>query len=283
MRKTVVTLLGHTHVEMALECLGSLRRYSADQVQFRVHDDGSLTSGDLDRLAAALGEIEAIPRREADGQVEERLGTRPALREARRRNPLILKLLDVPLLAGGDELAFCDSDVLFLRPFRDLFRFPEPETGAVFMADRQNAYSLRSWHLLRHRLSLPRQVNTGVLLFRTGGLDLDLLEWYLARPEMSFAPVWVEQTAWALLAGRAPCRLYDPGQIAFPGKGSPADPVALHFVSPLRQLLEPALRQARDRQGEPPVAIGTREAGRCGPLDLAFTEAGRRLRRLMGR
>lgn len=272
MRKTVATLLGHVHVEMALACLGSLLRYSADPLRLRVHDDGSLTPEDLDRLAEGLEEPEVVPRREADGRVEEALADFPVLRSFRRENPLALKLFDAALFAG-DDLAFCDSDVLFLRPFSGLFA-AEP----VFMADQQNAYSVRSWHLALHRrLALPRRVNSGVFQIRTSLFDPDLLEWYLGHPEFRFAPVWVEQTAWALLAGRAGCRLYDPGQIAFPG--SAADPLALHFVSPLRSLLAPALREARDRQGEPAVAIATREAGRCGVLGLALTEARRKLRR----
>ena len=270
MRKTISTLLGHVHVEMALACLGSLLRYSADPLRLRVHDDGSLTPEDLERLAAGLEEPEVISRREADERVDATLGA--TCRAFRGENPLALKLFDAAVFAG-DSLAFCDSDVLFLRPFSGLFA-----AAPVFMADRQNAYSVRSWHMALHRrLALPRRVNTGVFQVRADLYDPDLLEWYFSHPEFRFAPVWVEQTAWALLAGRGGCRLYDPGQIAFPEAA--ADPVALHFVSPLRGLLAPALEQARDRRGEPAVAIATREAGRCGVLGLALTEARRKLRR----
>lgn len=280
MRKTVATLLGHTHVEMALSCLGSLLRYSADPLRLCIHDDGSLTAADLARLGEGLEGPEVILRREVDERVEASLGDRPALLAFRRRNPLALKLTDAVLLAGGGELAFCDSDVLFLRPFTGLFRFPGPETGAVFMADRQNAYSVRSWHLLRHRrLALPRRVNTGLLLFRTCLFDPDLLEWYFSRPEFGFAPVWAEQTAWALLGQRAGCRLWDPGRIGFPGPGSPADPVALHFVSPLRHLLWLLLEREPTRTGGPPVPVGTVPARRCHTWDMAWTEVRRRLTR----
>jgi hypothetical protein len=288
MRKTleagtpVATLLGHAHVEMALACLGSLLRYSADPLRLRVHDDGTLTAGDRERLRAGLGDPEIVPRAEADDRVEGLLAGRPALRAFRQRNPLALKLIDAPLLAGED-LAYCDSDVLFLRPFAGLFRFPAPETGAVFMADRQNAYSVRSWHLLKHRrLALPCRVNTGVLHFRTRSFDPDLLEWYLARPEFGFAPVWAEQTAWALLGQRAGCRLWDSRQIRLPepGQEEPGEAVAIHFVSPLRSLLPRVLERTPDRTGEPPVPLETVPARRCHTSDLAWTEAGRWMRRL---
>ncbi len=289
MRKTiaVATLLGHAHVEMALACLGSLLRHSAEPLRLRIHEDGSLLAADRERLTAGLGNPEFVTRAEADDRVAAALTGRPALRAFRRGNPLALKLIDIPLLAGnsGDDLAYCDSDVLFLRPFSGLFADPGPETGAVFMSDRQNAYSVRSWHLLTEpRLALPARVNSGVLRFRTRLFDPDLLEWYLARPEYGFAPVWSEQTAWALLAGRAGCRLWDPRLLRFPDPARMPDEevVALHFVSPLRALfprhLELYLKQARDRTGEAPAHVGTIPARRCRPWDLAWTEARRRLR-----
>jgi hypothetical protein len=83
-----------------------------------------------------------VVRSEADQRVADLLTRRPALRAFRQANPLALELIDIPLLAGGD-LAYCDSDVLFLRPFTGLFRFPGADVGAVFMSDRQNAYSVR--------------------------------------------------------------------------------------------------------------------------------------------
>jgi hypothetical protein len=267
LRRTVATLLGHAHVGMALDCLGSLLRCSADPLRLRVHEDGSLDQEDRDRLAAGLGEIEFVPRAEADERVADRLAGRPALRELRRRNPLGLKLLDIPMLAEEDDLAYCDADILFLRPFSGLFRFPDAKTGAIFMSDRQNAYSVRSWHLLAHRrLALPCRVNSGLLFFRTRHFDLDLLEWYFARPEFGFAPV---------------CRLWDPQLVRLPepGETDPGEAVALHFVSPLRSLLPGFLERARGRTQEPPVAAGTVPARRCHSWDLARTEAQRRLAR----
>jgi hypothetical protein len=287
MHKTVevATLLGHSHVEMALACLGSLLRYSAEPLRLRVHEDGSLLAADRERLAAGLGNLEFVSRTEADDRVAPTLANRPALAAFRRGNPLALKLIDIPLLAtdaGDDDLAYCDSDVLFLRPFSALFADPGAETGAVFMSDRQNAYSLRSWHLVAApRLALPCRVNSGVLRFRARLFDPDLLEGYLARPEYAFAPVWREQTAWALLAGRAGCRLWDPRLLRFPdAAGMPGEEVvALHFVSPLRALFPRHLTQARDRIGETPARVGTVATRRCRPWDLAWTEARRRLSR----
>jgi hypothetical protein len=274
----VSSLLGHRQLETALVCLGSLVRCSAEPLALRLHDDGTLTGPDRGRLEAGLGRVHLISREEADDRVAGLLARRPALRAYRRHQPLALKLIDA-VLFGGEELAYCDSDVLFLRPFSGLFQLPG-RTGAVFMSDRQNAYSARSWHLLAHRrLRLPQRVNSGVVVYRTDAYDPDFLEWYLSRPEFLFAPVWVEQTAWALLGWQAGCRLLDPLQVAFPEEGKPAGGgvVALHFVSPLRSLLP--RHAAAPAGGEPPIALRTVPARRCRTLDLAATEARRWLKR----
>ena len=291
----VASLLGHAQVELAILGLGSLLRGSAEPLALRLHDDGSLTAGDRDRLAAALDDPQVVLRSEADERAAGVLARRPALAAFRRRNPLALKLVDAVLYAG-ETLAYCDTDVLFVRPFSGLF--PAGGSPALFMADRQNAYSVRSWHLLQDRLTerrmrLPGRVNSGILRFPASAWDPDLLEWYLARPEFGFAPVWMEQTAWALLAGAAGCRLLDPAQIAIPepgevpgvpGEGAPGDRIALHFVSPVRSILPLWAAQAVVRgDPRPPVAVRHVPAGRCGFLALAATEARRVLGRLTDR
>jgi hypothetical protein len=289
--RPVSTLLGHAHVEMALLCLGSLLRESAEPLRLQIHDDGSLDREDLERLAAGLGEPAVVSRREADERLEDLLSFHPAARAFRRENPLGLKLLDTVFLAPAGELAYCDSDVLFLRPFSGLFALPEG-AGSLFMHDSQNAYSVRSWHLLRERrLRLAARVNSGVLAFRTRLFDLDLLEWFLGHPEYRFAPVWVEQTAWALLGQAAGCRLLDPAAVAFPVPGrAPAEgTVALHFVSPRRALFAPLASALGERPprlpaapaaSAAPVEIRSFAAARLTPLGLAATEARRRLGRL---
>lgn len=285
--RTVTTLLCHAHVDMALLCLGSLLAYAAEPLRLRIHDDGTLTGEDQERLAAGLAVGLAGPdfmsRAEADDLLADLLATRPATREMRRRNPLGLKLVDAVLLAPGERLLFCDSDVLFFRPFSGLWG----DAGEiVFLRDSQNAYSVRSWDLLREpRLRLAGHVNTGIVGFPRSAYDPDLIEWFLARPEHNRTPVWLEQTAWALLGGRTGCRFVDPARVRLPGERAAAleeETVALHFVSPRRGLLPGYSGLARDRHGEPPVFLETVPAPLCPWWDLAVTEAGRRLGRLRG-
>jgi hypothetical protein len=279
---TVTSVLGRAHLEMALLCLGSLRRYAPWAVRFVLHDDGSLGEEDVARLEAGLAPVRVVGRREADERMAPLLADRPACRGLRATNPLGLKLLDAALLGDGD-LRFSDTDVLFLRPFTGLLERPAGVRG-VFMEDRVSAYSLRSWDLLRApRLRLPRRVNTGLLAFDRAAYDLDRVEWFLSRPGHHRTPVWVEQTTWALLLGDAPARAWDPRLVRFPSETpeTDRDAVALHFISPLRDRLE-ARRDAPDRSGEPPVAVGTVPSRPESLPSLAWVEGRRRLRRLLG-
>ena len=285
----VASTLGHRQVEMAILCLGSLLRHSADALTLRLHDDGTLTGEDRERLAAGLRLPEIVSRPEADERAAEFLARYPALREFRRRNVMALKLIDTVMYAG-EELAYCDSDILFLRPFTGLYgQLRGTGAGALFMKDWQNAFSLRSWHLLRYpELRLPLRTNAGLMAFRTAGFDLDLLEWYVARPEFQFSPVWMEQTAWALLAMRVGCRVLDPGQAAIPRPGeTPRGErrVALHFTSTVRSLLPLWAPLARGAEPEtrPPVVIRSFPARRCRAFHLAATESRRVLKRALWR
>jgi hypothetical protein len=284
--RVVSTLLGHAHVEMALLCLGSLLDYSAEPLSLRIHDDGTLTAADLARLAAGLRDPEVVMRPEADERLAELLAAHPAARACRTGNPLALKLLDVVLLSDDAELAFCDSDVLFLRPFSGLFDLP-PGCGTVLMSDPMQSYSVRSWHLLLEpRLRMPAHVCTGIIAYRRSCFDLDLVEWFLSRARYQFAPCWVEQTCWALLAQAAGCQLLDPEAVSIfvPGSQPSEGQVALHFVSPIRGLLEPFVASGawRPPGSAPPEPIAVRSfaARHLRVPDLATTEVRRRFSRL---
>lgn len=267
---------------MACASLRSLLGYSAAPLRLLCHDDGTMTATDREKLAESLEGVEILSRSEADERLAAYLAHRPATRRLRHQNPLLLKLVDVVALAPEDAVAGCDSDILFLRPFSDLF--PPSYTGtATFMADRQNAYSIRSWQLpLQRRLKLACRVNTGIFWFPRRHYDPELVEWFLSRERYHRTPPWLEQTCWALLAQRAGCRLYDPRRVrlAHPQAKPDEEAVALHFVSPVRRSFWEQLETHAERLGEPPIRLTTIPSRRCGFLALAWNEMSRRLSRL---
>lgn len=264
------SLVCHRDVDMAIACLGSLLRFSRDPLQLVLHEDGTLTGADVDRLSEAFPGARFVFRRDADAIVNERLARYPHCCQYRCTQAFALKLLDAPLLSDGD-LAFCDSDILFFRPFRDLFRWPDRETSMIFMSDCREAYSIRPWDLIgRDRIRLPSRVNSGLFVLRKAAYDLDFMEWCLGRPEFWQMAIWIEQTCWAALASRISARQWDERQVAVMRPGLDLNgKVALHFTSRVRRLLPAAISSTeREPVHGDPVVVRTEGARDCRPLAL---------------
>jgi hypothetical protein len=238
----VSTLICHRDVELGVACLGSLARHSCEPVRFQLHDDGSLTDEDRERLAAQLPVHRFVSRKEADRIVKERLATYPYCAQFRRRYVYGLKLFDAPLLAPGDDLAFCDSDLFFLRPFRGLFTWPDDATGCLFMRDYQNAFAFRPWHLaLQWKFRMPARLNCGLFYFRRRHYDLDFIEALLSRYRRLFEVRhhWVEQTCWGAMAFDCGGRFWRESQVCVVQNDASlsGDLIGAHLVTPVRGLL----------------------------------------------
>jgi hypothetical protein len=280
----VCSLLGTRQTDLAITCLGSLQRNSVEPVRFQLHDDGSLQLRDMERLCNELKQPVFVSRADADERVAAYLTRYPALASIRRSNPYLLKLLDTVLLSDREQIAFCDTDVYFTRPFSGLFTFPSPSAAACFMMDLQNAYSVRSWHILQYDLRLPRRVNSGLILFRKSLFDLDLLEWFFSRKELHASYFWVEQTAWGLLGGITESWLYDVSQVDIVPevRPMPEGRIALHFTSFVRNRLGEVLNKPQNMD-LPPEAIRFKPTERLTALEMFNAEVSRRVRRYIGK
>lgn len=276
----VTSLLGRAQVDTAALCLRSLAAYCADGARFRLHDDGTLGAADAERLEELLGSVEVIWRADADEQMHALLARRPETAAWRRANPLALKLADALLLGGEESLVFCDTDVLFLRPFSAGALALGDGLDAVFMADTQSAYSMRSWQALATpRVRLLRRVNTGLFAVRRAVWDPDLVEWFASRRDLHRTPVWAEQTCWALLGARGRTHLLDERRVVVPRcDGAPGpEVVAAHFVRSVRHRLAGVAAAAPDRRGEAPVELASSPARPCRAHHLLADELRRRL------
>ncbi|NEP17891.1 MAG: hypothetical protein F6J97_13465 [Leptolyngbya sp. SIO4C1] len=283
----VRSLLCHKHVDMALLCFKSFYQYAAEPIKLIIHDDGSLTSADVDRLTAALPDVSILPRREIDEQMDERLQDYPTARQSRYQNPLRLKLLDVPLLSEGD-IRFCDSDILFLQPFQHLFDWPSADTSAVFMVDSRPSYSVSPQRLLLdHSLRLPRKINGGLYMMRQEAYDLEFVEWFLSQPSLMGIPNWATQTCYAAMAYRTGCRCWDPQQVLVVKSQDSILPetVAAHFVGPVRHLLKnyspespTSAVDSESAAATPAVAIKTVATDACRLHELVHAQLRRHIK-----
>ncbi|MFH1402776.1 MAG: hypothetical protein ABIH11_00730 [Candidatus Altiarchaeota archaeon] len=209
----VRSLVCRKNVEVALVCLDSLIRFSAEPLKLIIHDDGSLTENDVERLSEGLGNPEIISRPCADERMEPLLEGYPMMKEVRGMNPLTLKLMDCPMMSDGDY-AFCDPDVLFTRPFTGLFKWPDDKVNALFMKDHLDSYVFRLKDMVGDgRIRTPSKVNTGIIFLRKGAFNPGIVEEVMGRLDYRRGNFLYEQTCWAVIAGRVGCMQYDSEQV----------------------------------------------------------------------
>ena len=249
-------------VDLARECLGAFVQHCADPLSMTFFQDGSLSESGRDSLRAVFPAAHFISRAELDARAEPLLQSRPECRKHRAVNATMLKILDIPAYFTSTPFLFCDSDVLFLRPFLlGAYRRCAADEF-VFMQDRKEAYSARIFHLvLKHRLHMPSRLNSGLMSIPPGRFDLDFVEWFLRQPDFCAFPQVVEQTAWAGMTRNERVRFFDPAQIvcASTRTARTQETVAIHFPSHFKS----QLRQFR----------GTASAA-AEPVDLRLVRPG---------
>ncbi len=233
----VRTLLCHRDVNLAIQCLDSVLQLSEDPVTLVIHEDGSLTKDDQEKMSDKLPGIRFIRRSDADLVMMEKLRAHPHARTFREKSVWGLKLLDVVLAEPG-HCFYLDGDIRFFRPFRGLFTGGATQGRCVFLRDNVwQAYSIRPWHLLdRRKLRVGSGINTGLTLCDPAVYDLDFVDWFLAQPDWRVIPAWTEPTCWAALAIRVGGSCVSPKQMVnlYPRARITSETVGGHFLSSYR-------------------------------------------------
>jgi len=246
------TLLCSRDVDLAIKCLRSAVCFSADPVEVVIHEDGSLTAADRDKLASYIPSVRILDRMHLDELMAERLARYPHAFAFRQASVWGLKLLDVVLAEPG-LCFYMDSDICFFRPFRGLFVEEATRGRCVFLKDTVwQAYSIRPWHLLDRRgLKVASGINTGLTLFDPAVFDLDFADWFLGQTDWRVIPAWTEPTCWAALALRASGHAVDPKQVInlYPSAQVSERTVGAHFLSSYRTQWLPLLQRSTFQKG----------------------------------
>jgi hypothetical protein len=233
----------HSHVQLALKCVGSFVKYCRDEFTLNFIEDGSLTEEDVAQLSSAFAGARIYRRREQNEIVAPYLKNLPACREYRDTLPYAIKLLDMPAIAAQNnaDFAYIDSDVYFYRPFIKFDRREMPE-DLVMMNESRDSYamSFKDRFFGPSRVKLPRGANSGLIFGRRGVFDWEFVEWFVGRPENRKTYAMLEQTTWASLAHRARSFMFDAGQINIPHDASHVtdELVAHHYVMDSKKLLK---------------------------------------------
>lgn len=177
-----------------------------------VHDDGSLTDGDVRHLQTVFPGCRVIRRPEADAVLNDYF-TKHELPNCRRlRDTLVfgLKLFDLALFARGKRVLMLDSDVIFFKAGLELIQAWQ-EAGQVgrtyYMLDITDAYSIDR-RRIKQELGQECLVafNPGAALIATGQVDFKRLESHLAHQGFwnanGTANYFAELTLWAMELAR---------------------------------------------------------------------------------
>jgi hypothetical protein len=275
------TLLCHRDVALAIHCLSTALRLSADPVQLVIHEDGSLTEEDRQQLAQHLPGSRIIDRHEADQRMAERLSAHSHAAAFRASSVWGLKLLDIVLAEPG----FCfyiDADIRFFRPFSGLFTSQATHERCVFLRDTVwQAYSIRPWHLLPSRdgLSVASGINSGLTLCDPSVFDLDFIDWFLSHTNWRVIPAWTEPTCWAALAIRANGYAVHPAQLVnlYPSANITSHCIGAHFLSAYRFCYQDLLSQPILNHSVPPVQFRFQKLKPLSSASLALSQFKRKI------
>ena len=277
------TLLSHRDVDFMIDNWSTLVSCNRDPFTTVVHDDGSLTSTDIEKITSRIPSSRVLRKPDADEIMQQKLAAHPHARAFRAKQVWGIKLLDIVLAEPG-HCYYADSDIRFLRPFRGLFTEDTVAGRCAFLRDEVwMAYSIRPWHLSRwfdrRGLRVVEGINTGLTIIDQSRFDLDFVDWFLAQPDWEVIPAWVEPTCWAALAVRANGHAIDPTQLTnlYPSAAVGPETVGVHLLSAYRKHFHSLLEQAPTLQ-MPCVDIRLQSLGVSGPWKFSCNQIGRKIR-----
>lgn len=171
-----------------------------------IHEDGTLTSGQLQTFREHFPEARIIGRKQADNTMLGALAGFPRCQEFRSANFLSLKLFDFAHFLRSERLLQLDSDVLFFRKPVELLRRIEDGEYRKNSVNRDvaSAYAITPDAAQKYgNVTLAERFNSGLGLIHRASLRLDWLEEFLAIPGLARGHFWrIEQTLAALCSSR---------------------------------------------------------------------------------
>lgn len=217
--------------------------YAAAGVDWPIvfHEGGRLSRRCQSQLLRHFPAARTLTMRAANRTVGELLASSGLKRclEARQQSIMLLKMIDCLVLSEARHLLILDSDVLF-------FRRPQEILDAVANADPRSMFN-RDCAVYEHytvspeaakaryRIDLAPSVNAGLTLVHRASLGLEMLEEFLADPDITSDPWLIEQTLQALCGSRVGMRLLSDLYVVSRGTGlttSDGRPlVAKHYPS----------------------------------------------------
>ena len=189
-------LLGSRHVGMCLWAVKSLLDAAGKKYAVVLHDDGSLSDKDIEKLERHLIGVRVFRKPDADRLIAERIAGFPHVEMyrfnqlgktewGRRMSIFSLKLLDFNLLTNARKVLVLDTDVLF---------FKRPDLIVTWIEDVDSGDSLYCHEYYQPILNANRNVigferkkeipigfNSGLICLDHDALNLSVFELWLEK------------------------------------------------------------------------------------------------------
>ena len=242
----------------------SLQYYLGQPIDLFIHEDGTISSEEIQIIDQCIEGYHFIPRTQADSDIKSFLEPYPSCSAFRLSSQwfryFAIKLFDFYYYSPKKRFLFTDPDVLFMKELTELKKLVDSNTG-VFMTDVQDAYSQpepRNLNQLRikHGINFPNNFNSGLMYIPEDTYDLQVVEKCLQILESENYPIpaWTEQTAYGALVGNLPHRfnrLTSDYKVCI--DNNIFDKAALHFVGSNRQSFNVALLSNKNLCGGIPT------------------------------
>jgi hypothetical protein len=227
----------------ALWALKSFYYFAQVHYPLVIHLQGEVTNLALKRLQEHFPIARIVLQDEADAVVERWLEDRSLfrLRDMRKDNVMLMKLVDFVIMCEAVNLLTLDSDILFFRkPSELLISNGEPLPITFFQHDYASSYNLTEEQALTELgIKLMPRLNAGLRLFARESVDLSRCEQYLAHPVVALQTGLIDQTLHALYASERGIAAYLPDSylISLEPNNDLSLCVARHYAGASRPLL----------------------------------------------
>lgn len=222
----------------------SLWHYSGYKIPIITHDDGTLSSDDIDLLVSKIPGIKIIRLHEADLRVFKKISRYPlvtACRLAPKYKHHLINLIDIFLFASTDKIIYVDSDILFYSYPTELIQWVQSKMSdtIVFLNDCDSVYTINEQMCKKyfHCGYIPK-FNMGILGIYKKYFDLDKIENFLKIIKRigSLQKLYRDQTYWMIFTNKYVerfIRLPASFNISLNPQITPKT-ICCHYVTPVR-------------------------------------------------
>jgi len=250
-------LTGREQLPLTFWMLASLSAVSGLRWQVVIHDDGTLTPEDCEKIRTTIPSARTITAAESDSVMNKALADYPNCANYRATHPLARKCFDIPHFAEEERFFLIDSDVLFFSRPEEMLQWGEKsDKSCWFNQDPQepSPVSPSSAPSVFGSPLWPR-VNSGLcFLTRQATSDLDFYESCLGVRELRHAALWrIEQMLLGLGASKVGIGGILPASYEVSlGRDRSPDAIARHYVGKVRdRFYAEGLAQLRHRLQKP--------------------------------